>query len=104
MILLKKQLESIKEKASSIKSKLKDLFEFIARRKYIVLKYISISLILLLIPLYGYLVYDDKYYIWNKDPQRFAIDGESLDLSSQFKEINLFLDTEIDYSVFPNHF
>jgi hypothetical protein len=99
MILLKKKLESIKEKASSIKSK-----RFIPIHK-IRLKYVLIPLILILPGIlvllgYGYLVYDEKYYIWNKYPQRFAIDGESLDLSSQFKEIDLFLDTEIDYILY----
>jgi hypothetical protein len=53
--------------------------------------------ILVILEIYGSVVYSNSEYIWKKDPQRFAIEGESLDLSSQFKEIDLFLDTEIDY-------
>ncbi len=58
---------------------------------------VSIVLILGILELYGSVVYSDSEYIWKKDSQRFAIDGESLDLSSQFKEIDLFIDTEINY-------
>lgn len=94
MILFKKQLESTMEKALKLKG-----FIQIHSSKDTVLKYILIILLLILLGLLGYgrLVYDDEYYIWNRDPQRFAIDGESLDLGSQFKEIDFFLDTEINY-------
>ncbi len=93
-MLLKNKIDQILERVKSIlfvalksSSKVKSTLKF-------VLYLIIFSVIL---GIYGSVVYSDPYYIKEKYPQRFAIDGESLDLSSQFKEIDLSLDTKIDY-------
>jgi len=63
--------------------------------KFIVI--LSIALFLFL--LYSYLAFGDTGYIITKCDQRFALDGEQLDISLQFKELNLFYITKTDSQV-----
>ena len=49
--------------------------------------------------LYGSFVFNDPMFIINKYDQRFSIDGKNLDITSQFKEIDLYFNTNMSNRV-----
>lgn len=65
------------------------------------LKSIVLSIILLsiLVILYGFFVFNDPMFIINKYDQRFSIDGKNLDITSEFKEIDLDFNTNMSNRV-----
>lgn len=91
---MKNKIEWILE---HIKSILFVVQRSLSKVKYFIHSFVVIFVVILVI--YGSVVYSDPKFIIEKYNQRFAIDGESLDLGSQFKEIDLFLDTEINYQL-----